>query len=146
MNTRFLGLKTSLVVALATAVFLPQMSPASTLSDKQEIQQLKSQLNHCLMHKKAKKKRHISFRKRSRSIAAVETRVIERPVFVDRVVEKQVFLDRPVMVEKQMVEKQMDSMAIMESTPGERVLVQHTKKKRKPFIHVGIPFIGVDLF
>lgn len=141
MNTRFLGLKTSLVVALATAVFLPQMSPASTLSDKQEIQQLKSQLNHCLMHKKAKKKRHISFRKRSRSIAAVETRVIERPVFVDRVVEKQVFLDRPVMVEKQ-----MDSMAIMESTPGERVLVQHTKKKRKPFIHVGIPFIGVDLF
>lgn len=141
MNTRFFGLRTSLVVALAAAVFLPQMSPASTLSDKQEIQRLKSQLNHCLMHKKAKKKKRIAFRKRSRRIASVETRIIERPVFVDRVVEKQVFVDRPVMAEKQ-----MSSMAVVESTPGEHVLVQHTKKKRKPFIHIGIPFIGLDLF
>lgn len=149
MKSTLFGLKTSLVVALAVAVFLPQMSTASTLSDKDsEIRSLRAQLKHCQMHKKAKKKKRVAYRRKRSRVIASRTRVmqtpvvIEKPVYIDRVVTKEVFVDRPVMIEKS-----IDTHAVVETgTVGEHVLVQHTKKKRKSLIHIGIPGISVGLF
>lgn len=84
-------------------------------------------------------KRHKVRHRAARTITnTVTERIVEKPVIIEKVVEKQVFVDKPTIVEKEVViEKPMEM--------DRKIVVEHPRHK-KHLIHIGIPFIGLDLF
>lgn len=136
MKARVSGVKSlGSFVAAAVAAMIPQMVQASgaqsTDAQSKEIASLKQQIYMCHHHK------------RHRHHAAATQRVTlqnvsEKPVTIEKVVEKQVYVDRPVVVEKRVaVERPVEIQ--------QQVIVEHSKHRRH-LMHIGVPFIGVNLF
>ncbi len=120
---------------MGQAVDVKSTTLQGTAADKAEIASLKRQIYECRHH-------------RRRHHARTATRVVENQVVIqkpqiierERIVEKQVFVDRPTVVEKQ-VEQQV----VLEQPMERRVVVEHAAH-HKHLLHLGIPFIGVNLF
>lgn len=86
-------------------------------------------------------KRHKIFHRSHRrtvstTVSQERDTVVEKPVVVEKVVEK--IVEKPTIIEKEVVvEKPLEL--------DRKIVVEHPKQ-RKHLIHLGIPFIGVDLF
>jgi len=139
MKVKFLGVTTAAVLAAAFAVMLPQTAVASTSSDQLEIKQLKLQLSQCKYHRMHR--RHYTA---SKQVVVQSPVILQSPAAKEIVVEKQVFVDRPInTIEEKVVEKQVLLRRPVEFE--QRVIVEHSKH-RMHLLHLGIPFIGVNLF
>ncbi len=144
MKARVSGIKTlGSFVAAAVVAMIPQMVQASgqqtnsastDTAQSREIASLKQQIYMCHHHKR----HHRQASTQRLTQQAVNQTVVSKPVIIEKVVEKQVFVDRPVVAEKQ--------VAIVKPVEiQQEVIVEHSKHRRH-LLHVGIPFIGVNLF
>jgi len=128
MKARLFGSLGSLVAVAAIVA-----SPLAAIADGyMEEPQPQTQVRHKL-------RKHRAARTTQQMTRIIEKNtVVERPVVVEKVVEKQVFVDRPTIVEKEVI---VDRPVEIDR----KVVVEHAKH-RKHLFHLGIPFIGVDLF
>lgn len=86
--------------------------------------------------KRHKIRTHKVNRRQVSSTVQTQQIVVEKPVVVEKIVEKTV--EVPTIIEKEVVvEKPLEL--------DRKIVVEHPKH-RKHLIHIGIPFIGLDLF
>ncbi|MBX9573242.1 MAG: hypothetical protein K2X77_30365 [Candidatus Obscuribacterales bacterium] len=86
--------------------------------------------------KRHKIRTHRVQRRQVSSTVQTQQIVVEKPVVVEKIVEKTV--EVPTIIEKEVVVERPLEM-------DRKIVVEHPKH-RKHLIHIGIPFIGVDLF
>lgn len=86
--------------------------------------------------KRHKIRTHRVQRRQVSSTVQTQQIVVEKPVVVEKIVEKVV--EKPTIIEKEVVVEKPLEM-------DRKIVVEHPKH-RKHLIHIGIPFIGVDLF
>ncbi|MBX9721448.1 MAG: hypothetical protein K2X81_08650 [Candidatus Obscuribacterales bacterium] len=132
MKAKVSGQKLALgsIVAAATIAMIPLMAQASD-SQAAEITSLKKQVYAC--HHHVRRHHHAAYvMPISRTIE--KQTIIERPVVVEKVIEKQV-----------VVEKQGDLILERPMELERKVVVEHAAH-HKHLLHLGIPFISVNLF
>ena len=121
------------IVAVATAlmplvVYADGLAQTDSAKDA-EIASLKKQIYQCRHHHRRHHRTSCTINRTTESKT-----VVERPVERERVIEKQVVVEKPGEV---ILEKPAET--------EQKVVVQHAPHHKK-LIHIGIPFIGLDLF
>jgi len=119
------------IIAAATITLLPLSGLASTNSDQSaEITSLKRQIYACHHHKRHHRSAYVL---KSQNTLIERKVIVEKPV-VERVIEKEVLVKEPgeIVLERPM---QLEN----------KVVVEHAAH-RKHLLHMGIPFLSVNLF
>lgn len=119
------------VALIPLAVYADGLAQTDAQKDA-EIASLKRQIYQCRHHKR----RHHRAASYTLNKTTESKTVIEKPVVVEKekVIEKQVVVEKPGEV---ILEKPAET--------EQKVVVQHAPHHMK-LIHIGIPFIGLDLF